>query len=279
MVNSTSLKDEFLVDGYSVIKNAFSPQEVQLLLSQTEKALASKKNEEDFLRINDSKHIHKIRYMFEKGDMFLKFLVHDSILKIVSELSDDVTRIVPTWEDMLIKIPERGIPVTVHQDLALQSAKYDVFSVGIYLHNSDDNPVYYLPKSHKMGPLTKTEISKVYEENKNKFVPVIAKAGDIVIHNVKTVHYSEKNKSQNPRYTWYLEFRTINQLEKDSPWDQDWINSRRAIWIYALKKYKENIAHPDEVFLQKYIEKLNLRISHTNKYVDYDMKSPYNHFT
>jgi len=192
-----------------------------------------------------------------------------------------VTRIVPTWEDMLIKIPERGIPVTVHQDLALQSAKYDVFSVGIYLHNSDDNPVYYLPKSHKMGPLTKTEISKVYEENKNKFVPVIAKAGDIVIHNVKTVHYSEKNKSQNPRYTWYLEFRTINQLEKDSPWDQDWINSRRAIWIYALKKYKENIAHliPDEVFLQKYIEKLNLRISHTNKYVDYDMKSPYNHFT
>ncbi|PJB11517.1 MAG: hypothetical protein CO120_00165, partial [Gammaproteobacteria bacterium CG_4_9_14_3_um_filter_38_9] len=67
MVNSTSLKDEFLVDGYSVIKNAFSPQEVQLLLSQTEKALASKKNEEDFLRINDSKHIHKIRYMFEKG--------------------------------------------------------------------------------------------------------------------------------------------------------------------------------------------------------------------
>jgi len=281
MVNSTSLKDEFLVDGYSVIKNAFSPQEVQLLLSQTEKALASKKKEEPFLRINDSKHIHKIRYMFEKGDMFLKFLVHDSILKIVSELSDDVTRIVPTWEDMLIKIPERGIPVTVHQDLALQSAKYDVFSVGIYLHNSDDNPVYYLPKSHKMGPLTKTEISKVYEENKNKFVPVIAKAGDIVIHNVKTVHYSEKNKSQNPRYTWYLEFRTINQLEKDSPWDQDWINSRRAIWIYALKKYKENIAHliPDEVFLQKYIEKLNLRISHTNKYVDYDMKSPYNHFT
>lgn len=281
MMNLMSLKDEFLINGYSVIRNAFSPQEVQLLLSQTEKALDSKKNEEDFLRINASKHIHKVRYMFEKGDVFLKFLVHDAILKIVSELSDDITRIVPTWEDMLIKIPEQGIPVTVHQDLALQSAQYDVFSVGIYLHNSDDNPVYYLPKSHKMGPLTKTEINKVYEENKNKFVPVIAKAGDIVIHNVKTVHYSKENKGKKPRYTWYLEFRTIDQLEKDSPWNEDWINSRRAIWIYALKKYKDNIAHliSDEAFLTKYIDNINLRISHTSAYVDYDMKSPYNHFT
>ncbi|MBT4880184.1 MAG: hypothetical protein HON43_04335 [Alphaproteobacteria bacterium] len=280
MTDLLSLKGTFLRDGYCVLRNALAPEEVETLLSQTEKALSSKENEEDFLRINDSQHIHKIRYMFEKGEFFLKLLVHDAILKIISELSDDITRIVPTWEDMLIKIPKHGIPVTIHQDLALQSAKYDVFSVGIYMHDSYDNPVYYLPGSYKMGPLTKTEIYEVYEKNKGKFVPIMAKAGDIVIHNVKTVHYSEKNESPNPRYTWYLEFRTIDQLQKDSPWDQEWINARRAIWIYALKKYRSDVSHliPDEVSLKEYIEDLKLRVSHTNEYVDYDMKSPYNHF-
>lgn len=65
-----------------------------------------------------------------------------------------------------------------------------------------------------MGALTKTEIYKVEDKDRDKFVPIRVKAGDIVIHNVKTVHYSEENKCDHPRYTWYLEFRTINQLKK-----------------------------------------------------------------
>ena len=280
MDNLNDLRKNFIENGYCILKNALTPVEIQSLLVQTEHVLTLDDNTDDFLRINDSKHIHKIKYMFNKGEIFLQYLVHNSILKIVSELSDDITQIVPTWEDMLIKIPKNGIPVTVHQDLALQSASYDVFSVGIYLHDSYDNPVYYLPKSHKMGPLTKTEIYKVYDENKDKFIPIRVKAGDIVIHNVKTVHYSGENKYKHPRYTWYLEFRTIKQLKNDSPWDYDWIMSRRAIWVYALQKYCTNIDYliPDIDLLGKYLKNLNLKISHTNDFVNYDMKSPYNHF-
>jgi ectoine hydroxylase-related dioxygenase (phytanoyl-CoA dioxygenase family) len=276
-----NLRKNFMEEGYCILENALTSEEIQLLLVQTKHVLTLDDNSDDFLRINDSNHIHKVKYMFNKGDIFLQYLVHNSILKIVSELSDDVTQIVPTWEDMLIKIPQNGVPVTVHQDLALQSASYDVFSVGIYLHDSYDNPVYYLPKSHKMGPLTKTEIYKVYDENRNKFIPIRVKAGDIVIHNVKTVHYSEENKCDHPRYTWYLEFRTINQLKNDSPWDDDWIMSRRAIWAYALQRYHKNINHliPDIDLLAKYLQNLNLKISHTNEWINYDMQSPYNHFS
>ena len=274
------MKETFKEQGYYVFKNAFSPEEVQDLVNATDRALTFPENAEDLLTINKTQHVHKILYMFGKGDVFLKTLAHSSILKIVSSLCETPERIVPTWEDMLIKVPYEGVPVTVHQDLALQSVNHEVFSVGIYLHSSRPNPVYYLPKSHNLGPLTKEEIYKVYEEKKDAFVPIYADPGDIIIHNVKTVHYSEKNTSSSPRYTWYLEFRTLDQLRDDSPWDEDWILSRRAIWISALKQYAPTMDHwiQDEEDLGDYLNPLNLRVSHTNDQIHYDQDNPYNHF-
>lgn len=44
----------------------------------------------------------------------------------------------------------------------------------------------------------------------------VKKAGNIIVHNIKTVHYFEESKGNNPRYTWYFEFRTIDQLKSYS---------------------------------------------------------------
>jgi ectoine hydroxylase-related dioxygenase (phytanoyl-CoA dioxygenase family) len=279
-MNDFTIKDIFKEQGYYVFKGALSPKEVQELVDATDKALTAPGNTNDLLTINKTQHVHKILYMFEKGDVFLKTLVHPSFLQVVSALCETPEQIVPTWEDMLIKVPYEGVPVTVHQDLALQSVHHEVFSLGVYLHSSRPNPVYYLPKSHKLGPLTKEEIYKVYEEQKDAFVPVYADPGDIIVHNVKTVHYSEANNSSSPRYTWYLEFRTLDQLRTDSPWDEDWILARRAIWVSALKQYAPNMRYwiQDEKALEAYLNPLNLRVSHTNEHITYDQANPYNHF-
>ena len=276
----TQLKEQFQKQGFVIIPNALESSLVQQLIEATDRTLNNEKFSYDFLKINKSQHIHKAKYMFEKEDIFLKTLVHDSLLSIVLEFIDDPQTVVPTWEDMLIKIPNEGIPVTVHQDLALQSVKSNVFSLAIYLHDSHHNPVYYLPESHNMGHLTRDELYEVYHKYKNDFVPLKVKAGDITVHNVKTVHYSDENITPYARYTWYLEFRTLAQLINDSPWDAEWINRRRAIWVSALKNYKKGIDEliPDYEDLKDYMNPLQLRISHTNEKVQYDMESPYNHF-
>jgi hypothetical protein len=275
-----SIKKEFEEKGFCLIPHALPQSLVKDLLIATEATLNNQVFSYDFCTINESQHIHKVKYMFEKDAIFLKALAHDSILSIVLSLIDDPQGIVPTWEDMLIKIPHVGIPVTVHQDLALQSLKTSVFSLGIYLHTAHHNPVSYLPGSHKLGPLTREEIYEVYTQEKNNFVPLYAHAGDISVHNVKTVHFSEENKTPHPRYTWYLEFRTIEQLLNDSPWDYEWICQRRAIWIHALKTYRKDKNHliPDAQEMIPYMNPLNLRVSHTNEKIQYDMKNPYNHF-
>lgn len=276
----TQLKEEFQKQGFVIIPKALEPSLVQQLIEATDRTLNNEKFSYDLLKINKSQHIHKAKYMFEKEEIFLKTLVHDSLLSVVLEFIDDPQMVVPTWEDMLIKIPNEGIPVNVHQDLALQSVKSNVFSLAIYLHDSHHNPVYYLPESHNMGHLTRDELYEVYHKYKDDFVPLNVKAGDITVHNVKTVHYSDENITPYPRYTWYLEFRTVEQLLNDSPWDVKWINRRRAIWVSALKNYKNGIDEliPDYEDLKEYMNPLQLRISHTNEKVQYDMESPYNHF-
>jgi hypothetical protein len=280
-MDHSDLKKHIDAQGYYLYKNAFSVPEIEALIHATDRALSLPLYKNDLLTINKTNHVHKVLYMFEKGDIFLKSFVHPCILKILASLHSNPQAIVPTWEDMLIKIPFDGIPVDVHQDLALQSVHHEVFSLGVYLHSSRSNPVYYLPKSHTLGPLTKTEIAAVYHKHKEDFVPVYAEPGDIVIHNVKTVHYSEENKSPNPRYTWYLEFRTLDQLRLDSPWDEDWISSRRAIWVAAIKKYAPQMTAwiPDEARLKHYMHPLKLRVSHTNEHIKYDQDNPYNHFS
>lgn len=274
------LKKQFQKQGFVHIPKALEASHIQKLIDATDRILHNEKFSYDLLKINNSQHVHKIRYMFEKEEIFLKTLVHDSVLAVILEFMDDPSSVVPTWEDMLIKIPYEGIPVNVHQDLALQSVKSTVFSIAVYLHDSHHNPVYYLPESHQLGHLTRDEIYDIYHQRKNEFVSLKVNAGDMTVHNVKTVHYSEENRSPYPRYTWYVEFRTLNQLIHDSPWNQEWIQRRRAIWVNALKKYQKNIDDlvPDYADLKEYMNPLQLRISHTNDEIQYDMKSPYNHF-
>ncbi len=275
------MNKQFEKDGFIHIKQAFSTEEINELIAATDSILNNPANKNDLLAIDESGHTHKILYPLGKHELFLKSLVHPSILERLLQTIENPLEIVPTWEDILIKLPYCGIPVTFHQDLALQSSKYDIFSFGVYLHTSKHNPVLYLPGSHVLGALTKTELYKVSEARINEFVPIIAEPGDIIMHKVKTIHYSKTNETPFPRYTWYLEFRTLSQLYDDSPWDKDWILARRAIFAYALSKYQPSYYRElikDEQVLEPYLRNLNLRIPHETETVKYDMQSPYNHF-
>ena len=275
------MNKQFENDGFMLIKGAFKLEEVQALIKATEAVLNNLDYKNDLLSIDESGHTHKILYPLGKHELFLKSLVHPSILEILLATIENPLEIVPTWEDVLIKLPFCGIPVTFHQDLALQSSKYDIFSIGIYFHTSIHNPVHYLPGSHVLGALTKKELYKIAEARIKEFVPIIAEPGDVIIHKVKTIHYSDLNKSAFPRYTWYLEFRTLSQLYDDSPWGKDWILARRAIFAHALRIYQPHYYRElikDEKQLLPYLNRLNLRIPHETEDVKYDMTSPYNHF-
>lgn len=266
-------------DGFLHIPQVFTELQVNKLRQQVDHCLELYSGTQDILY--EENVPKKLLYSFNKSDMFLEILASDALLKLLVEISDDAKAIVPTWEDVVIKQPHSKNGFKPHQDLPLQSLIGNTFSIAIYLHDSLHNPVYFLPGSHKLGPLTRIQINDLYQQKSNAFKAVSAKAGDVVIHYAKTVHYSPDNSSSKPRYTWYIEFRTLNQLFLDSPWDRDWVLQRRAILVYALKKFnpeKLAVLAPDYQQLKPYLDQIQLKVPHVTSDVDYDMESPYYHF-
>ena len=60
MDKTNNLRKDFLENGYCILENAFNPSEVKELLAQTKRVLNEDDGSDDFLRINESKHIHNV---------------------------------------------------------------------------------------------------------------------------------------------------------------------------------------------------------------------------
>lgn len=278
-MNST-IKKNLRKDGIVLIPSVLDTQICHRALNVIENILKTK--DEDIL-LTEGNIERKICYAFEKDDIFLDILSSPAVITILQQLyGDDISEIVPTWEDILIKKPLNGIPVEVHQDLGLSSLKSsDVFSLAFYFNDSICNPVNYLKGSQKLGPLDRNQI-KEYSDPK-LYTPYCANMGDVTIHNVLTIHYSDPNTSSIPRYTWYLEFRTVSQIVNDSPWDLEWAMKRQAIMAYAIENRKSkgldfiDIKFKNYLELKKYIKNINLKVLHIGNGVEYT-DNKYNHF-
>lgn len=213
----------------------------------------------------------------------MDIISHPNVIRILKAIYGyEIANVLPTWEDILIKQSKTGIPVEIHQDLGLQSVnKGDVYSLAFHFHDTIENPVCFFEGSHKLGAITREEIKNY--QRKELYKPYFSSAGDVDIHNVLTLHYSEPNTSENPRYTWYVEFRTIKQIVEDSPWNEEWALQRQAILFYAIENRKrkglpiEDIEFSRKLDLAKRINDIQLRIPHETNGVKYS-DNEYNHF-
>ena len=249
--------------------------------SAIEKFLIQKSNVD--VLITPQSTVRKVCYAFEKDEVFLDIISHPNVIRVLKNIyGNDVENVLPSWEDILIKQPKTGIPVEIHQDLGLQSVKLgDVFSLAFHFHDTLENPVCFFEGSHKLGAITREQIKQY--QNKELYKPYLSSAGDVDIHNVLTLHYSEPNTTEKPRYTWYVEFRTIKQIIEDSSWDEEWALQRQAILFYAIENRKrkglpfEEIPFSRKPVFAQYLNDIQLRIPHQAKGVKYS-DNEYNHF-
>ncbi|MDE0953783.1 MAG: methyltransferase [Candidatus Poseidoniales archaeon] len=252
-------------DGYLLKSGVFSEETVKHLITAIE-LLLKDDDSKDLVR-DENGHPIKIRYPLSKHPSFLNSLATPSLIELVDSLFPDGDAIL-TWEDILVKQPNSKTEVFPHQDLALQAPEGDVFSIGLSLHNDSHNPVFFLPGSHKSGPLTRAEVRLLGEFARDSFIAVETKPGDALIHDIKCVHYSKPMIADSPRYTWYLEFRSESDLRNHGPWRKDWIDSRKSIWGHVRSKASSVSEEFDGP----------LRIPHVTSYLSYDQTSPFNHF-
>ena len=268
-------------DGFVHLPQVFDAADVDVLAAISSQSIEDYAESEDLVRTPEGTPV-KLLYPLAKYGEFISMLGRKEVWEIVDRLIPRPDSVL-TWEDVLIKVPSVGVEVNAHQDIGLDPVRGTIHSLGISLHADEDNPVFLLPGSHRFGPLTALTVDALRRDCRDRFRPVITQPGDIVIHNVHVIHFSEPNLSGNPRATWYLEFRSMHDLLEKGPWSVDWTFRRRAIWVYARAASGDEIGEnePDEV--KWHLERLkkgesSFRVPHVTGEVRYDNTSPYNHF-
>lgn len=225
----TRLRERLDRDGFALVPGVVDVACLRSLLGAVTDALAGP-DHPDVLR-DALGGVRKITYPLSKDPRFLIELAHPRLLELAAHISPAGEELVLTWEDVLHKPARHGEAVPVHQDLALQSLRGPVYSLGLHLDDASDNPVYFLPGSHRLGPQTRTQVGELRE--RGGFIPIAPQAGDVLVHNVLCVHYSEANHGPRPRTTWYFEFRTLSQLRAEARWPERCAHQRRALLFHA----------------------------------------------
>ena len=269
-------------DGFVHIPRVFGLEDMDRLAALAMQSVDDFESSNDLIKTREGTPV-KLLYPLNKYQEFVDFLGRKEIREIVDALipkSDSVL----TWEDLLIKVPSVGVEVAPHQDIGLDPVRGMVHSLGLSLNSDADNPVFFLPGSHRFGPLTSNAVGALSKDSHDKFRPVPTEPGDVVIHNVHVLHYSEPNQSSNARATWYLEFRNMHDLLANGPWESDWTFRRRAIWVSARKAAGEGISESEPGAVKRHLRALesgglSLSVPHVTETVQYDPASPYNHFS
>ncbi len=274
-------KAELEREGFVHLPGVLGKKEVRRLADISLQSVEDFTNSEDLVRTSDGTPL-KLLYPLDKYPQFIEVLGRQEVRDIVDSMIPGTDSVL-TWEDVLIKMPRVGSEVGVHQDIGLDPVRETVHSLGISLHDDDDNPVFFLPGSHRFGPLTKDAVGAIWRECKDRFQPVVTRAGDILVHNVHCLHYSEPNLSPNPRATWYLEFRSMSELLRNGPWSREWTYRRRAIWAHARAVGGESTGRDEPSTVREFVHELSsgrssFRVPHVTETVRYDVTSPYNHF-
>lgn len=246
----SELAQSFLRDGYVLIPQLLSPGELEALRADTNtivhEGYAGKEPQSDYFHdiLPDTGEdvFHRVQYVFPKAarNSLLILLGHPFILELVHTLlGDDFTC---AAEALVFKMPGNGREVPVHADCDPADPLLSplIFNVDYYLDDStlENGCLYVAPGSHTAN-LPGKEIS-AQGFNFPGLVPLPARAGDVLLHNTRLVHGSQRSRGSALRRTLYYEFQSMDAILKQGgprpgfPVNDTWVRERFQLLMRAI---------------------------------------------
>ena len=248
MIHLNQFIDALDSDGYVLIPDVITRDEITDLKAATDRLIHTDgvlQHPEDLKHssVVDGEYVPggplcRIEYTLAKDNVFVELLGHPCIVGFAAQALREPMLL--TWEDMLVKVPFDGIQIPTHQDLLYQSREHLVFSIGVYLDDSKESPMEFMPGTHRFGPLHRAELRALEMNCRERFVPVHARPGDLLIHNVQVIHRSAQNTASTYRRTIYFEFRSLKSVLIDSPWSAEWAWERLPYLAAAVSARNRN---------------------------------------
>ena len=250
--------DSFHRDGFVRLANIIKTHELETIQADTQKIVDSPfhgvDDEIDYFADLDAETsetiFHRVQYIFPKSstspNSLLCLLGHPEILRIVRALLGD--HFLCEAEALVFKIPGNGRAVPVHADCdpadLRTSDAHLAFNVDVYLDDATTGNGCLLaaPGSHYKRETSQQIAMQGFNYLGLESVPM--KAGDILIHNVRLVHGSHQNTSDQLRRTIYYEFQSIHWMIKEGirlgySINSNWVEDRIRLILYAIEERKK----------------------------------------
>ena len=215
---------EFYRDnGYAIIENVLDAERLNRMRARidalaAEAASATQSNERFTL---ESGHGHGAPRIFRINQPdrfypeFRELTVDPVIVDVLEALIGPNIRLYATKLNM--KPAGKGAPIEWHQDWAFYPhTNQDMLAAGVLFDDMDEEngPLRVVPGSHK-GPVYNHHIDGVFSGAINRTkcdidfasaVPLVAKAGSMTVHHVRSIHGSGPNLSQRGRRLLLMDF-------------------------------------------------------------------------
>jgi phytanoyl-CoA hydroxylase len=246
----------FRDNGFLVVRNVLAGEELARVQAAMQKELdkgaAGVEGDDDYMYGKGGKTgdkvLRRIEYVIDKSDQMKVLLGHPFILRSVERLQG--VNFIPTWDSMVIKMPNEGIIVPWHRDASVPSGAIHakpIFNVDFYLDPSDlKTCLWVIPGSNKWSEKEAYERCKRDEDfDTSDAVPVPLNAGDVIFHDITVLHGSPSGDGNDLRRTVYYEFREAEVEEEFGPHIPAYIPIKQQILLACIER------RANEAYLQE----------------------------
>lgn len=235
----------FLDNGFLVVSNVLRGKELELLqeamMKQVEIGAAGIANS-DYAYGKGTKSgtrvFKRVEYVIDKSDSNKALLGHPFILRSVEKLQG--ANFIPTWDSMVLKMPNEGIIVPWHRDSEPPYGCADprpIFNVDFYLDAADlKSCLWVIPGSNKWSKEEADARCGREGFDTSDAIPVPMEAGDVIFHDIKVLHGSPSGDGNALRRTVYYEFRPGEIEAEFGPHTREYLGLKQQVLLDCLKR-------------------------------------------
>ncbi|WP_127493734.1 phytanoyl-CoA dioxygenase family protein [Paenibacillus glycanilyticus] len=206
--------------------------------------------------------LKRIEYVIDKSDSAKALLAHPFILNSVEKLQGN--NFIPTWDSMVIKMPNEGIIVPWHRDAERPVGCTDerpIFNMDFYLDDADlKSCLWVIPGSNRWTVEASKERCSREGFSTEDAIPVPLEAGDAIIHDITVVHGSPSGDGNALRRTVYFEFRPGEIELEFGPHNKDYLKAKQQVLQACIElRQQAPYACEEEPFVYRPTGELEIR--------------------
>ncbi len=203
-----NLREQFEKDGYILVKNFFSSEEMTILMND----IKSAKTRNGASGI-DRGSLTFYSSLFFESKSIQSFISQQRIIDLLTPIigPDFWVR----WDQAVAKGSGAGI-FPWHQDNAYSNLKEGYYQLWIAMTemSPDNGGLWLVPGSHKqLLPHRQTGNHLEWEGTSENAVFIAAEPGDVVLFSSFMLHKTNPNVTQNPRWTYVIEYMSIEHFD------------------------------------------------------------------